>query len=143
MAHLIEIGLRRQVDGGIGSDLARRVGERLKDIENGVRKVFGDLALPISALTQGEAVECLRRCPARRLQVRTKQKQLKRMITPIPVVGENVGALVQKIEFTARQVERLAQIDFQKILGYRQRALQIRLAKPGRWSECPSEACHL
>ena len=46
-------------------------------------------------------------------------EQTERVVSPRRIVGESVRPLVQQVEFAAGQVQRLADIDFEKALGDR------------------------
>src|SRR6516162_3727975 len=66
------------------------------------------------------------------------REQLENVAAPCVVFGEDVQPLVEEVALAAWQAQDLAEVDFQEILGDRQRAPENTGANAGRWSGCPS-----
>ena len=62
------------------------------------------------------------------------REQLENVAAPRVVFGEDVRPLVEEVALAAWQAQDLAEVDFQEILGDRQRAPENTGANAGRWS---------
>src|SRR3546814_14522305 len=67
-------------------------------------------------------------------------EELEGMSAPGRFVGEGVRAPVQEVALAARQVEHLAEVDFQEILRDGKRAPEIEPPMPAVGEESPAQA---
>jgi hypothetical protein len=122
LAHIVEIasvhlGGTRRVVLGQGCDQFRK-----EITEDEAREIFRNLLFPSLAGFAGEIVECANAlCRKERGFLKEQDEQAQSAIRRQPIVDA-----FDQVELVAGQLQGLGEIDLQKILGDRERALQIK-----------------